>query len=196
LTTQPALLTIVALMLLVTAWIVARRRMNQSPFHLWLGSALSAIVAVLAVPMIASPVAGPIADLLMLSASLFAGYCFTLGVRHEATERTTGLAPILAGLAACLAIALLLELTSGNILVRGSVLRALIAVEYLSSLFWIPGLLRSGASKPATAGLAIVAALVAGAVLAQSLISAAIVVAAVVFVLFSVERAREAGARR
>lgn len=189
-------ITLLMLTLLVAAWIVARRRMGQSPYHMWLGSAGAAIVAVIAAPFAGSPVAGPIADLLMLAAALFAGCCFTLGVRYEATDRATGPAAILAGLAGCLAIALLLELTGGDAPVRLLVLRALIALEYLSSLFWIPRLLRSGVSKLATTLLAILAGLVAAAVLAHSWMAAVIAIAAVVFVVFSVGRFREAGARR
>lgn len=188
--------TLLTLAMLVVAWIVARRRAGQSPFHLWLGSAGAAIVAVIAGSLVGSPVVGPIADLLMLASALFAGCCFTLGVRHEATDLTTGLAAVLAGLAGCLAIALLLELTGGDASVRSSVLRALIALEYLSSLFWIPRLLRSGVSKLATTSLAVLAGLVAAAVLAHSFMTVVIALAAIVLVVFSLGRAREAGARR
>lgn len=186
--------TLAALALLIAAWIAVRVRLRQSPLHLWLGSACAAIVAVVANASHAS--AGTLADLVMIAASLFAGYLFTLGVRCEAKDNPEAYGAIFAGFAASLAVALLLELTVANDGLQISIMRLLIAAEYLSALLWIPELLRSTIPKPATTSLAVLAALVALAVVSRSSMAAVIVIAAVVMAAFSVGRARMARIRR
>ena len=142
------------------------------------------------------PFGGMIADLVMIAAALFAGYGFSAGVRCEARESDRGLRlPVLAGFAISLALALLLELTVGDDAQRALILRLLIGAEFLSALLWIPQLLRGHVPKPATAAVAVLAALIALAVVTQSFVPAAILFGVVALLVFAVSRARVAGVR-
>jgi hypothetical protein len=192
--TQMQALNLSGLATFIVVWIVVRLRLGLSPFHLWLGSASCGIIACTSMSFLTHSIAGPLADLIVVTAALMAGYCFTLGVRAEAKHSREWFTPTLGGLAAALAMALVLELAVSDMPLRHTLLRGLIALEYLSVFLWIPSLLNTRIPKVSVTLVASLALFVALAVMSNSLlISAAIFTAVVVLVLFSVQRAKATG---
>ncbi len=175
---------------MIAAWVAVRVRMHQSPLHLWLGSAAAAVVAVVAHGLEVNDAIVPVANFVMVAASLFAGFAFTFGVRCEAKDTGDVGGASVAAVAASLALALLLELTVTDAALRTTFLRAAIALEYIAVLVWIPELLRSNVPKPATTFIAILAALVAIAMLTRSYMAVVIVIGTAAMLTFSASRAR------
>lgn len=194
--THSAALNLAALGLLAVSWIVLRIRLGRSPYHPWLGAVCAAIVSVLANALRTQLNVGPIADLATIAGALLAGFCFTLGVRAETRVDDGGLGPIVIGIAMTLALALVLELAVGDPVLRISVLRVVVALEFLAVFLWIPQSLRSSTPRLATGLLALLAGLIALGVLVQSIMTAVLFLSIVVLLLFTAQRSAVVRARR
>lgn len=144
-----------ALSVVMLAWILVRVILGQPVMHPWLGALVSGLLASLAAAVAVIPGSGPVPDYLGMIGAMGLGLLFTAGTRYEATHKLFSRRERVIWAAVAVVMGALIEISFPDMASRQFARRILVGLFILSSLIWVPALLRQGSLRFGTIALGI-----------------------------------------